>query len=605
MVNLKIDNVRAELEVLEFHGYEAISEPYEFVVRVSSHTSTLVRYVGQGARLAWRVAGSPGERNGILGRVTVVDARDSIVTYELTIVPALASLDARSNCRIFQEKSATAIIEDVLNEHDIDYRMALTGSYEDLPYSVQYRETDLEFVQRLLEEEGLFYYFQHTRGRHTLVIADAHAAYRPISGRSSSLRYEEGLAAREQISDFTLSSVATTERVRLRDFNYESPAANLEVTAKASGTDGSAELYDYPGGYLERNDGFASARARLDTERVPGLWATAVSNSPRLGPGRTFRLTGHGFRPANRSYVAVRVEHEAASEPGSRSLYYRNLLESIPAAVPYRLVGRYPTLVMQGPQTATVVGPAGEEIYVDEFGRVKVQFHWDRAGQSDENSSAWIRVVQASAGDRWGSLTIPRIGEEVLVEFVDGDPRRPVIVGSLYNASNVPPYELPANKTLTLLKTRSTPGGSGFNELRFEDKAGAEEIFLRAEKDLNTVVRNDETKSVDNDATVTVKGDLADTVEGDRTVMSEGAFSHTIGGDSSLIIGGQSTITTEGNNADTVAGNRTLVTQGNYTHQTAAKVHLSAGQELRLSVGGASLVLKANGQVFVNGTNIA
>jgi type VI secretion system secreted protein VgrG len=597
MVSLKIDDFGTELEVLEFQGYEAISELYEFVLRVSSRTSTLPQYVGRRASLTWRVGNTGGARNGILGRVTVVDARDSEVTYELTVVPALASLDLRSNCRIFQEKGTTDVIEDVLNEHDIDYRMDVMGTYDVVPYLVQYRETDLEFVQRLLEQEGLFYYFEHSRGGHTLVVADDTAAYQPISGRSSSLSYGERLAEREQISDFTLSSVATTERVRLRDFNDESPAANLEVTAKAARTAGSAELYDYPGGYRERNDGFAKARARLDTERVPGLWAAAMSNSPRLGPGRTFRLTGHGYRNANRAYVAVRVEHEAVSEPGSRSIYYRNSFESIPANVPYRLAGRYPSLIVQGPQTATVVGPAGEEIYVDEFGRVKVQFHWDRAGQADENSSAWIRVVQARAGDGWGSLTLPRIGEEVLIEFVDGDPRRPVVVGSLYNGSNVPPYELPDNRTQTGLKTRSTPGGGGFNELRFEDKAGAEEVFLRAEKDLNTEIGNNETRYVENDATLTVKGDLADTVEGDRTLISEGAFSHTIGGDRITTAGG--------NNSDTVAGSRTLVTQGNYTHQAAARIDLSAGQELKLSVGAASVVLKANGQVFVNGTNIA
>jgi type VI secretion system secreted protein VgrG len=234
------------------------------------------------------------------------------------------------------------------------------------------------------------------------------------------------------------------------------------------------------------------------------------------------------------------------------------------ATVPYRSVGRYPSLVMQGPQTATVVGPAGEEIHVDEHGRVKVQFHWDRDGIADENSSAWIRVAQASAGKGWGSLTIPRIGHEVLVAFVDGDPRRPVIVGSLYNGQNQPPANLPGNKTWTVLKTHSTPGGGGFNQLRFDDAAGAEEVFLRAEKDFNLEIGNDSRQDVANHSALSVGGDLTDSVDGDRIVDTGRDVTHTVG----------------------------------------KALHLSAGDEIKLSVGNATLVLKANGDVQVNGTNI-
>lgn len=565
MFELRISGVRTRLEVTGFRAVEEMSAPYELEVDVKCDSTTLTRYAGSRATLAWRAAGVKTVRHGVVSRVTVARVRGNDVAYRLVISPGLSSLASRSNCRLFQNKTSAEVVGTILNEHGfVNYRSVIQRSLRSHAFVVQYRETDLEFVQRLLEDEGLFYYFEHGDSEETLVIADDDAAYVSLTGRSASFEFSEYGRDKEHVFSLALSSVATTDRVRLRDYDFESPDAALEVTATVSRSAGSAELYDYPGGYRERNDGFAKARIRLDSQQVPALTAVATTNSPRLAPGHAFRLSGHGYRPANRTWVAVRVVHEGVAEPAAGDPPYRNEANCIDATLPYRAVSRYPSLTMQGPQTATVVGPAGEEIHVDEHGRVKVQFHWDREGQSDENSSAWIRVVQDLAGNGWGALAIPRIGQEVLVEFIDGDPRQPVIVGALYNGDNPPPVNLPADKALTMLRTRSTPGSSNYSELRFDDSAGDEQVYLRSAKDLNLEVGGNVTQAVDNDVTESVAGDLTGTVDGDQALETGGDYHHTVG----------------------------------------KKIDFSADQEIRLSVGAASLVMKPNGEVRVNGTSI-
>jgi type VI secretion system secreted protein VgrG len=572
MLEFRIDTLRAKVSVAGFRGIEAISTPYEFELEVSSRSSTLARHLGSRAHLSWSVGSTKAVRHGVVGRVTMLRSTGAGFTYQVTLVPALTTLALRSNCRIFQDKTSIEVVETILDEHGIDsYQTTLEGNYQTQAYVVQYRESDLAFIQRLLEEEGIFYYFEHTRSDHTLIVADSAPGYQPISG-SSKLMYGKPLPTEERVSELTLSNTAATDLVRLRDYNFESPAANLEVTRKVPGADGEAELYDYPGRFTVRNDGFARARMRLDSERTAALSAAATTNSPRLAPGRTFRLAGHPYKSANQTYVALRTTHEATADGTADEMPYRSVVECTTASATYRSARHYPSLVMDGPQTATVVGPAGEEIHIDEYGRVKVQFHWDREGQSNEHSSAWIRVAQAVAGDGWGTLTIPRIGHEVLVAFVDGDPHRPVIIGSLYNGANQPPVELPDNKAQTIFKTRSTPGGAGFNQLTFDDTAGNERVSLSSARALDVAAGGDSTESV--------AGDRISAIGGDQILETGGDFTHRVGSD------------------------HTITTGADFTHAVSKSIDLEAGDKVTIRVGAASLVLKANGAVTINGTRV-
>lgn len=501
MFLLEIKDVTAKLEVINVHGVERISEPYEFKLEVLSSDSSLTKYIGKEATFTFVVGRAKTIRHGILNRVTVVEADNLKVRYQLSLVPAIARLELKSNCRIFQDITIQDVLEDILQEHDISaFQIKLSGTHSAKTYLVQYRETDLDFLHRLIEQAGLFYYFKHHNDHHTLIIADDAAEYQDIPGGSPSLRYEPSSVQTERVTEFSLSRIAAAKSVRLRDYNYETPAAKLEVSKKALQTANSSnELYDYPGGYQHRNEGQSRVRWRLDAERVHTLSAKAATNIPRFSPGHTFKLMGHRYPAANQAYVLIEVIHDGEQEPSSSSsVRYQNSMKCISAKVPYRSTGRYPALVMQGPQTATVVGPAGEEIFVDDQGRIKIQFHWDRTGQFDENSSAWIRVTQASAGKGWGHISIPRIGNEVLVDFVNGDPHQPVIIGSLYNGSNQVPYSLPKNKTVTALKTRTSPNGSGFNELRFDDIADNELVSLHAQKDFSMAVQNNFVTAVGN-----------------------------------------------------------------------------------------------------------
>jgi len=620
MFQLEIMGVVPDLPVVSFRGNECVSSPYEFELDVLSGSSSLARQVGQEAKLTWTVGNVKTHRHGILASVTMIGVEASSVSYRLKLVPTLAKLDLRSNCRVFQEVSVVDVLGTLLDEHGIDsFRVTTIGGIQPKRYLVQYRETDLEFFQRLLEEEGMFYYFEHNDDDQTLIVADNVDAYQPVPGRSSRLQY--GLAPRggEQVSEFTLSSVATTETVRLRDYNFEMPSANLDVAKKVPRSDGSAEFYDYPGGYESRSVGQGRVRQRLDSRRVLALSAVAATNSPRLAPGRTFRLTGHGHKPANAEYVVIKVVHEATRRSRVGEALYRNTTECIGAKVPYRSVGRHPRLIMQGPQTATVVGPVGEEIHVDAFGRVKVQFHWDRAGQYNENSSAWIRVAQTSAGNGWGSLAIPRVGHEVIVDFIDGDPDRPVIVGSLYNGINRPPAALPDDKTQTVLRTQTSPGGGGSNELLFDDATGDELVALRSQKDLTLEVANDVSQSIGGDSTLAVEHNSVQTI-GDSFSLSVGSdFELATVGDSMHTVGGCSELGTGTDLTHIVGGDYRLRTGGDVTHTIgksyictvetkaalqARSIHLGAVDEIKLEVGDASISMKENGEIAINGVKI-
>jgi type VI secretion system secreted protein VgrG len=514
-------------------------------------------------------------------------------------VPALWKLRHVRRSRIFQRLSVPEIVSSVLGDGGVEHRVSLNATYRTREYCVQYGESDLDFVSRLLEDEGIFYYFEHEPGRHTLVLADAVGACAPLPGdKVLPFREPSAMPAESEYVDaFSSSFEVCPAAVALRDFNYLSPAVDLGVRVQGEG-DGHLELYEFPGGYEDGGTGKALAKVRLEEARVRARTAAGSSFSRRLSSGSVFDLADHPVDDLDGGYLVLAVRHRghqpevlphSAVHDGKQERY-RNDFECIRTDVPFRPERRTARPFIPGPQTAIVVGPPGEEIHCDEHGRVKVQFHWDREGGHDDRSSCWIRVSQAWAGPGWGALYLPRIGQEVVVEFLEGDPDRPIVTGAVYNGMNPPPLSLPADKTQSTLRSASSPGSDGSNELRFEDAAGQEEVYLHAQRDLSVAVENDRTESVGGNDQLTVQKDRRREVGGNQTLAVQKNDTSTVGGDQSLGVGASRTVTVGGSHTETVGADQSVTVGGvlNVTVAMAATESIGLGKVL--SVGGAYAV---------------
>lgn len=525
--------------------------------------------------------------HGIVSRFAALGlAGHDLRRYRAEVVAWPWLLTHNVNCRIFQKKTALEIVEGIFSDHGLtDYE---TRHVKRTPakreYCVQFRESDHDFVCRLLEDEGIFFYVRHEQGRHVLVLADSARGWGEC--REAEAPYSDGSLRQPHIVDWQESHGFQAGAYAHSDYNFETPAVDLTKRCaagdafKMTGADG-YEVYDYPGLYPDGGLGEQLARLRIEAiesavERVHGL-STCVS----FAAGHTFKLSGFECDPAQngREFVLLEVVHAAEETSylgGADAGRYSNSFQAVTTDVAFRPPRSTPRPRADGVHSAVVVGPSGEEIYTDEHGRVKVQFPWDREGRRDENSSCWMRVSQGWAGKRWGSVHLPRIGQEVLVEFIDGDPDRPIVTGRVYNADQQPPYELPAEKTKSGVKTRSSLGGSDsqFNELRFEDKKGEEEVYLHAEKDMNRVVENDDTLNVGGNQTIEVTKDRTETVtEGNETVtIEQGDRSVTIGnGKESLLVktGDREVVVETGSDVHQVkSGDRKVVVEtGNDSHE--------------------------------------
>jgi type VI secretion system secreted protein VgrG len=421
--------------------------------------------------------------------------------------PWLWFLTRTADCRIFQDKTAHEIILEVFKDekhHGVpDYEDHCTGKYATREYCVQYRETDFNFVSRLMEEEGIYYYFEHSDGRHVLKLVDAHAAHKPLPHRATIAYFPPGYQIRtddEYIHDWTFDQGIQPGLVTLRDYDFTKPKADLTVKNRKTEKHEHAgyEIFDWPGEYRETDDGDHLARARVDELHAEFERAQAGCNVREIAVGGLFTLANFPRPDQNRQYLIVSADWDLLdnpyeSSPGAAARYgARFTALPSPSDRQFRPARVTPEPKVAGPQTAVVVGPAGEEIWTDKYGRVKVQFHWDRYGKKNENSSCWIRVSSPWAGANWGAVALPRIGQEVIVDFLEGDPDQPIITGRVYNADQMPPYALPGNKTQSGMKSRSSLGGSAsnFNEIRFEDKKGSEQVFVHGEKDMDTRVKN-------------------------------------------------------------------------------------------------------------------
>jgi len=621
--SLTIEGVAHDLQVLEFRGREAISQPFEFELELVSERPdlNLQSLLHQAAFLALDQTG-----NGIHGqiyRIAVGESGKRLTRYHLSLRPQLTYLAHRSNQRIFQHLTVAQIIGQVLEEHGIQagaYQFQLGSLYPEREYCVQYDESDLHFIQRLCEEEGIHYHFQHSEQGHVLVFGDDQTPFPKLA--PTAYQQDSGLVADQPVvKRFGVRVETRTSRVTRRDYDFEKPKLLMEAAAKSEFIP-DLEDYDYPGRFVERERGKHLSQRALERHRHDFELAQGDSDQPLLRSGHFLALSDHPRANWNDLWLLSEIHHqgkqpqvleesitdfsvhhgttpsplrgEGRGEGANNTDFhqgYRNHFSATPWTVPYRPLLKHPKPRILGSQSAVVTGPASEEIHCDQYGRVKVQFFWDREGQADDKTSCWLRVSSSWAGDRYGAIAIPRIGMEVLVTFLEGDPDQPLVTGCLYHKEHVVPYDLPANKTRSVFKTLSSPGGGGYNEIRIEDKKGAEQIYIHAERDWD--------ENIEHDQKIRVGHERHDTVEANSYSEFLAEEHRTTHLDRKVEIKANDHLTV-GNNQHIKIGTGQFVNAGNEIHLSSGqKVVLEAGSELTFKAAGSFIKLDASGITLV------
>ena len=619
---LDIATLRDEIHVVAFKSKERLSRPFEFQLELASEAPEIdfEQVISQPALLSLYGRDEPRVVHALIVGFEQGDSKGRFTTYHATLAPRIWYLRHRHNCRIFQHLEVPRIIEQVLKDAGFtgdDYRFALQKSYPVREYCVQYRESELNFIRRLMEEEGIAFFFEHSENNHVLVMSDGQAAFTPIAGEARVIFHPPTGAAPEQEHIFRYRH---TQRVRpgsvtYRDYHFKKPDLNLQREADGE-RETQLELYDYPGRYDDPDVGQRRAQVRLEAEQAPRRQGRGESDCVRFQPGYRFTMAEHGRASFNQTYLLTALEQSArqpqvlGESAWGEGTSYSNDFICIPAEVPYRPPRKAKKPRIEGAQTALVVGPEGEEIYTDEHGRVKVSFHWDRAGEANEKSSCWIRVSQAWAGAGWGGMMLPRIGQEVIVDFLEGDPDRPIITGRVYNGRNHPPYALPQEKTKSTLKSNSSKGGGGFNEIRFEDQKDEEQIFVHAERDQDIRIKNDRFEWVGHDRHLVVKHDRFEQVENnshqivdnDRFARIKGDDHLTVGGKQASAVGASRSFTVGGDVSEVFNANHNEATRGDY-YLKARDIVMDIPTGITLECGGASLVITPSG-VTLKGAQI-
>lgn len=550
-----------------FEGSEGISRLYEYRIELSSENGSINAQdiVGKRVTLAILQADMETERyfDGFVSHFTKLPTNPnhrSFYEYEIKIVPWTWFLTRTTNCRIFQDKTVPQVIEEIFKDLSFsDFQIQLSGTHNSWTYCVQYRETAFNFISRLMEKEGIFYFFKHEMGKHTMMIGDKSSVHQNCDFQSNmEVAPAAGIFSRDQdtVQIWERHYQYRSGKWTQTDYNFETPTTSLlanDATVLQIEKSMNYEFFDYPGEYDNKGDGEALTKLRMEEEEVGFDTARGESDCRSFASGSKFTLQKHDQKDQNQTYVLLSVNHRGHQGAlyggeGEENAVYQNTFECFPASVQFRPPRITPRSIVYGTQTAVVVGPSGEEIYTDQYGRVKVQFFWDRVGTKDEKSSCWIRVSQPWAGQGWGAIWLPRIGQEVVVDFLEGDPDRPLVVGRVYNEQQTVPYSLPGNSTQSGFLSRSSPGGGSadFNELRFEDKMGSEEVFLQAQKDLNIMVEHNQTRTVQNDETVTITGNRTESVGKDETGSINSNRQWTISQNDNLTVNGNQTISVTG-----------------------------------------------------------
>ncbi|HGH6024349.1 TPA: type VI secretion system tip protein TssI/VgrG [Vibrio mimicus] len=605
---LQVDGVDDEsLVVRGFEGQESLSDSvwrdqpcygFRYQIDLASaipgHTAEL--FVDKTAHLTIVRDGNIAQQiNGVIRQFSKGDTGHRHTFYSLTLVSALERLSLRSNSRIFQEQTVPEIISILLQEMGIeDYAFALKRKYEKREFCVQYRETDLHFLHRIAAEEGLVYSHLHEANKHTLLFTDRTdcqprlanpVPYNTLAGGEINIPYVVGLQ---------LKTTAQVSHTELKDYSFKKPAYGF--TQRTQGQEmayqqTTYEHFDAPGRYKDDATGKAFSQIRLEFLRREAYLAEAKSDQPLLLAGVCFDLQDHLDPAMNRDWLVVQANHQGTQpqalqeDGGSGATTYSNQLKLIPGHITWRARPCAKPQV-DGPMIATVVGPQGEEIYCDNFGRVKVHFPWDRYSSNNEKSSCWVRVAQEWAGSQYGSMAIPRVGHEVIVSFLNGDPDQPIITGRTYHATNTAPYALPDHKTKTVLRTE-THQGQGYNELSFEDQAGSEQILLHAQKDWDALIEHDHTEVIRHDQHLTVDNDRFTRIQRNQHLTVEGEVRSKIALDSSHEVGAS---------LQHKVGQRIAVEAGKeISLKSGAKIVVEAGAELTLKAGGSFVKVDAGG----------
>jgi len=641
-----------DLLITGLRGTEALSRLFAFELDLVAPLDKPVDFsvvLGRPAAVAIDVpGGEPRHFHGLVSRFGQGSRDDTFISYRLELVPPLWLLTKRVQSRIFQHVSVPDILKTVLDGLDAAYQ--LQGTFEPRDYCVQYRESDFEFVSRLMQEEGIYYFFRHTAEGCAMVIANTPQGHADIPAPNTLIYDEVEGGGRDEgrVTAWEKVQEVRSGKVTLWDHCFELPHKHLEadqkiqesvavggVTHKLSlnGTD-KLELYDYPGAYAQRFDGVnrggaeqpaelekiftdsrRTARLRIQEEAAAALSVRGRSTCRQLTSGHKFSLERHF--DADGDYLLTQVTHTARHAGGGyRSgsetpLDYENSFACIPLALPFRPERATPKPTVKGTQTAVVVGPPGQEIFTDKYGRVKVQFHWDREGKYDADSSCWIRVATIWAGKGWGVIHIPRIGQEVVVDFLEGDPDQPIVIGSVYNADHMPPGMLPKHSMVSGLISHSTPGGgpSNFNGFRADDTKGKEMLAVQGEYDMTTLVKhnqsltvmNDRANTIDHDETTHVKHDRTETVDNNETITVHGARTETVDKDETITIHGNRTETVDKSESITVSQAQTVSILLAQTTAIGLAHTVTVGAVQAVTVGGSQAITVGRGQTVTVG----
>ncbi len=603
-----------------FTGYEGISRLFRFELDLLSEDPSISYDKIVGQRVTIRVSLADGREryfNGFVSRFVQSGNDERFTHYRAEMIPWLWFLTRTADCRIFQNKTIPDIIIQIFTDLGFkDFKNVLQGNFEPREYCVQYRETDFNFVSRLMEQYGIFYFFQHENSKHTLMLANSSTAHQPCPNQAKA-RYDytaTGIEQEDVITSWQAEYELRPGKYALTDYNFETPSTSLAVNESSIvqvGGNNRYEIYDYPGEYLKKPQGQNLVKLRMEEEEAPATVLRGASLCRAFTSGYRFDLTEHYRQDMNKAYVLTEVQHvasvgESYSTGDDAGETYSNQFTCIPHSVQYRPLRVTPKPVVQGPQTAVVAGKDGEEIWTDKYGRVKVQFHWDREGEYNENSSCWIRVAQTWAGKQWGAMYIPRIGQEVIVDFLEGDPDQPIITGRVYNAEEMPPYELPKEQTKSTVKTLSSKSGGGFNEIRFEDKKGEEQVFIHGEKDLDVRIKNDRREWIGRDRHLVVKRDKVEEIDRDEHVVIKRDLVEEITRDHHLAVTGKEAIQITGSHSLSVQGDVIEEFKMNHSEQVTMNYYLKGMNVviegmtgLTIKVGGSFITLNPAGVQIV------
>jgi type VI secretion system secreted protein VgrG len=595
-------------------GREAVSELFHFTLEAIWQDSKPLDFkniLGQTITIELvpdESFGAPRYINGMVCSIAqgAWDREKDITFYTLQVVPQHWLLTRNTQIRIFQQMSTTDIIQKVIADLGLPSPTLKTqGSYPPREYCVQYRETDFAFISRLMEQDGIFYFFQHSQSSHTLVLADQKSSFEDLPG-GADVEFEEVMSGPREdlrIFEWTKAQTIRSGNFTLRDWNFLKPTLGLESTTKSvvlPVVKPKLEVYEYEGKYQEPDEGDGVVKVRMQEEDTPGLVVHGKSWHWGFLPAYKFNLKLHFADKGKFVLTSVQTSCQQPLGTESDDAEYQNAFTAIPEDVVYRPARATPVPKVKGVQTAIVVGPSGEEIYTDKYGRIKVQFHWDREGQYNENSSCWVRVATSWAGKQWGAIYTPRIGQEVLVEFVDGNVDRPLVTGSVYNAEQMPPWTLPDNKNYSGIRSRSTKqaDNDSLNEIRLDDTKGSEMFFLQAQKDMNLLVKNDRVEQIKNDSHLTVAQNDYTNINADQHITVKGTRSTEIKTDDNLTVDGKAATHITGSYSLKVDSNVAEKFAMNHAEETGQALYLKAGMNVVIEAG-VELTLKA-GSNFID-----